>query len=308
MRKKISLLVMTNTGSMVGQFSVSKSFLMFSFILSLACVAGVGYVVYEYSDLKMALLDKAVLESRIAAQTDEIETQRKQIQSFAAKFNRLKSSIAELDDFEKKIRVIANLEKEEDQEGVFGVGGPMPEDLDAKLDVEESHRELMRDMHARAELIEAATLDKKDDFKMLIASLEKQVGMLAATPAIRPVNGWVTSGFGYRKSPFTGLRSFHKGLDIAAKKGTPIKATADGTVTFAGTQGPMGNMVTIDHGHGLITRYGHLHKILKERGDTVKRGEIVGEVGSTGRSTGSHLHYEVHVKGVPVNPQKYILN
>ena len=83
----------------------------------------------------------------------------------------------------------------------------MPEDLDAKLDVDESHRELMRDMHARAEMIEAAAMDKKDDFKMLIESLESQVGMLASTPAIRPTNGWVTSGFGYRKDPFT--KSMH---------------------------------------------------------------------------------------------------
>ena len=132
--------------------------------------------------------------------------------------------------------------------------------------------------------------------------------LLASTPAIRPTKGWKTSGFGYRVSPFTGLKEFHKGVDIATRKGTPIIASADGVVTFAGTKGMMGRVITIDHGHGMITRYGHLHKALKKRGDAVKRGEKIALVGSSGRSTGPHLHYEVLLNGLPVNPEKYILN
>ena len=100
----------------------------------------------------------------------------------------------------------------------------------------------------------------------------------------------------------------HKGVDIAARRGTPVKATADGKVTFSGSKGLLGKTVIIDHGHGIVTRYGHLNEILKKRGDEVKRGDVIGEVGSTGRTTGSHLHYEVHLNGVPVNPVKYILN
>jgi murein DD-endopeptidase MepM/ murein hydrolase activator NlpD len=100
----------------------------------------------------------------------------------------------------------------------------------------------------------------------------------------------------------------HKGLDIAARKGTPILATADGIVTFAGKKGLLGKTIVIDHGHGMKTRYGHNHKLLKKRGDRVKRWEPIALMGSSGRSTGPHTHYEVHLNGVPVNPEKYILN
>jgi murein DD-endopeptidase MepM/ murein hydrolase activator NlpD len=118
----------------------------------------------------------------------------------------------------------------------------------------------------------------------------------------------MTSRFGYRKSPFTGRRELHKGLDIASRKGTPILATANGVVTFAGKKGLLGLTIVIDHGHGMKTRYGHNHKLLKKRGDKVKRWEPVALMGSTGRSTGPHTHYEVHLNGIPVNPEKYILN
>jgi murein DD-endopeptidase MepM/ murein hydrolase activator NlpD len=109
-------------------------------------------------------------------------------------------------------------------------------------------------------------------------------------------------------SPFTERREFHKGYDISSRKGTPILATADGVVTFAGKKGLLGNTVVIDHGHGLVTRYGHCDKFLKKRGDKVNRWEPIALMGNTGRSTGPHVHYEVHLNGMPVNPEKYMLN
>jgi murein DD-endopeptidase MepM/ murein hydrolase activator NlpD len=142
----------------------------------------------------------------------------------------------------------------------------------------------------------------------LFETLEGQRNLLASTPAIRPSSGWMTSRFGYRTSPFTGRKEFHKGVDIANRKGTAILATADGIVSFAGQKGAMGNIVVIDHGHGLVTRYAHLSKALKKRGEAVKRGDIIAQMGNSGRSTGPHLHYEVQLNGVPVNPAKYILN
>jgi len=97
-------------------------------------------------------------------------------------------------------------------------------------------------------------------------------------------------------------------LDIANQKGTPIIATADGVVTFAGSKALFGRMIKIDHGYGMVTIYGHLQKLLKKCGDSVKRGDIIAQMGDSGRSTGSHLHYAVLLNGVPVNPKKYILN
>ena len=124
----------------------------------------------------------------------------------------------------------------------------------------------------------------------------------------RPALGWPTSKFGYRHSPFTGKREFHKGLDIANRKGSPIVATADGIVTFTGRKGLLGEVLVVDHGHGIVTRYAHLDKIISKKGTRVERGQVIAHMGNSGRSTGPHLHYEVRLNGVPVNPTKYILN
>ena len=131
----------------------------------------------------------------------------------------------------------------------------------------------MRDMHEQIEQLSMASANQQEELETLLKSLEDQQNLLASTPAIRPVsrnvNSWITSRFGYRKSPFTGRREFHKGYDIASRQGTPILATADGVVTFAGKKGLYGNFIVIDHGHGMITRYGHCQKVLKKRGDKV---------------------------------------
>ncbi|MBI9086903.1 MAG: M23 family metallopeptidase [Desulfobacterales bacterium] len=242
------------------------------------------------------------------AQQEEIASQRQQIQMFAEEINGLKSKLVSLNGFEKKIRVIANIENPEEQESLFGVGGSIPEDMDASLPLETRHNSLVREMHEQTEQLQVASTHQGDNFESLLKYLEDQVDLLASTPAIRPTTGWKTSGFGYRVSPFTGLKEFHKGIDLATRKGTPIVAAADGVVTFAGNKGLMGTVVTIDHGHGVVTRYGHASKTLKKKGEPVKRGETIALVGSSGRSTGPHLHYEVLLNGLPVNPEKYILN
>ncbi|MCP4694110.1 MAG: M23 family metallopeptidase [Desulfobacterales bacterium] len=163
-------------------------------------------------------------------------------------------------------------------------------------------------MHDQVKLLDQAAQLQHQGFDSLVGVLQNQQNLLASTPAIWPVKGWVTSTFGRRKSPFTGLREFHKGLDIATRKGTPIIAPADGVVSAVGTKGFLGKMIAVDHGHGIVTRFGHLQKALKKRGDKVKRGDVIALVGATGRVTGPHVHYEVRLNGLPVNPKKYILN
>ncbi len=137
--------------------------------------------------------------------------------------------------------------------------------------------------------------------------VERRQALAAATPTIWPAQGWLTDAFGNRSDPITGEQEFHTGLDISTDHGQPVYATANGTVQSAGAAGAYGNMVTIDHGFGLTTRYAHLQAFKVRAGDAVRRGDVIGLVGSTGRSTGDHVHYEVLANGQTLNPLRFLL-
>ncbi|MBF0492721.1 MAG: peptidoglycan DD-metalloendopeptidase family protein [Deltaproteobacteria bacterium] len=129
----------------------------------------------------------------------------------------------------------------------------------------------------------------------------------ASTPSFLPVNGWITSDFGMRTSPISGSAKFHEGLDIAAPIGSPIYAPSDAVVSFAGHKGGYGLALNLDHGYGVSTLFGHTSNIYVKEGEKVKRGQLIASVGNSGSSTGPHLHYEVHVDGVPTDPMKFVL-
>lgn len=305
MRKKTSFFILNNSGSPAKQISIHTSLLR---ILICACLIISGIVMYDYLNLKKISLNTRDNSIRISSQLSEIENQRKQIQQFAEEINSLKLELVELNNFENKIRIIANIEKKNEQDSLFGVGGSIPEDILAQIPLSKKHNSLMREMHEQINQLDLATANQNNGFESLFKYIKEQQNILASTPAIRPATGWTTSRFGYRISPFTGRREFHKGFDIANRKGTSIIATANGTVTFAGKKGAFGNVVVIDHGHGMVTRYAHTEKMLVKRNDKVKRGDTIALIGNTGRSTGNHVHYEVHLNGIPINPEKYILN
>ncbi len=136
--------------------------------------------------------------------------------------------------------------------------------------------------------------------------IERQEKLAAATPSIWPAKGWLTGRFGGRSDPFTGESAFHQGLDISASKGQPVYATADGKVDSASYEGEYGNLVVLRHDFGITTKYGHLSGFNVKRGTEVHRGDVIGYVGSTGRSTGAHLHYEILVNGKLLNPMQLL--
>jgi murein DD-endopeptidase MepM/ murein hydrolase activator NlpD len=140
------------------------------------------------------------------------------------------------------------------------------------------------------------------------SDVDKRNQLAAATPSIWPTHGWLSSSMGNRADPLTGEKDFHPGLDISADKGDPVYSTADGRVTHAASAGNYGNLVIVDHGYGLETRYGHLSVFKVTHGQKVKRGDLLGLVGSTGRTTGAHLHYEVRASGRILNPLQLLLN
>lgn len=308
MTKKISISILGHSGERVKRFTIPITFLFVLTLATFSVVAFFGFVIYGYHGLRQSIVANGQMARTIMDQRDEITQQRLQIQSFADDINVLKDNLVTLNHFEEKIRVIANLDPGKGNGSLFGVGGATPDDLVSQLALTQRHEGLMREMHRQVNELNTATLHQEDNFGTLLNKLEGQRSLLASTPAIRPTSGWLSSRFGYRVSPFTGRKEFHKGVDIANHKGTAIMATANGVVTYVGKKGGMGNVVVIDHGHGMITRYAHLSQALKKRGETVKRGDIIAQMGSSGRSTGPHLHYEVRLNGVPVNPAKYILN
>lgn len=132
--------------------------------------------------------------------------------------------------------------------------------------------------------------------------------LLSSTPSIWPVRGYLSAGFGNRLDPFTGQKDFHSGIDISTPIGTHVQAPAAGVVISAGVQGAYGNALVIDHGYGVVTRYGHLEGFAAKPGQRVRRGDLLGYVGNTGRSTGPHLHYEVWVRDQAQNPIHFILD
>ncbi|MFH1673742.1 MAG: M23 family metallopeptidase [Pseudomonadota bacterium] len=300
-RKDWTFLIMPECTSRVKQFKLSKLWFRFAVCFFIIASIGTCYIFCDYCRMKIFLPGSDFLQG-------EIETQRSQIQAFSDEINTLKQDMLKLKRLDEKIRIIANIDKPSDKQAIFGVGGSLPDDLDADLPLTKKHNALVRDMHEQLEHLKVASDLQMKSFQGLVVSLENQRSLLAATPSIRPTVGWISSRFGYRTSPFTGRREFHKGLDIAARAGTPIIAPASGVVTFAGKKGAYGLMAIINHGHGVVTRYGHLEKCTVKRGDGVKRGDKIASLGNSGRSTGPHLHYEVNINGIPINPQKYILD
>jgi murein DD-endopeptidase MepM/ murein hydrolase activator NlpD len=137
-------------------------------------------------------------------------------------------------------------------------------------------------------------------------SVERRQALANATPSLWPVFGWLSGSYGQRTDPFTGDSGFHRGLDISADRGQPVFATASGKVVIASYAGDYGNLVVIDHGFGLTTRYGHLSTFKVRSGARVNRGDVIGLVGATGRATGPHLHYEVLANGQLLNPLRLL--
>ncbi len=146
----------------------------------------------------------------------------------------------------------------------------------------------------------------EDRLSSVRVDVERREALAEATPSIWPAHGWLTGTFGGRADPFTHEPGFHEGIDISSDKGDPVYATADGVVETASYSGDYGNLIEIRHGFGLSTRYGHLSKYAVKVGDTVKRGQVIGYVGATGRATGSHLHYEILANGQRIDPLRLL--
>jgi murein DD-endopeptidase MepM/ murein hydrolase activator NlpD len=308
MKKRIKIWFHSGSDSDIKEFSIHKIGVLFFILFFLGAGGGLTFLGYDYYRLKTISFKNNALTQTIDSYRNDLQSQREQIQAFAKNIEVLKNQVDELSKLEGKVRLIADIQKSGDSSGFIGIGGIPENDLDEDIPLEDRHNSLIREMHQQVNQTTLAAEQQALNFEDLIKHLEKKKNLLASTPSIRPVDGWITSKFGYRKSPFTGKRTFHSGLDISNKTGTKIIATANGKVSYAAPKAHFGKLVIIDHGYGRVTKYGHLQKILVKPGQAIKRGDVIALLGNTGKSTGPHVHYEVRINGVPANPLKYILN
>jgi len=233
----------------------------------------------------------------IARLRHENERLREVNQSFESSIKKLQGRLVDYEDRTRQLAIVAGVENLGARGDVSGNGNG----VGGGLTLEEASPPDLTAMEARTRQL-SGQLDAVE------SKLEERVRWISSTPAIAPVKGILTSGFGYRADPMTHDRGIHQGVDIAAPPGQPVHASADGIVTRAGEVSGLGRAVYLAHGYGLVTRYGHMSRVDVRPGQRIKRGDILGLVGNTGRSTGYHLHYEVRLDGEPVNPLGYILD
>jgi murein DD-endopeptidase MepM/ murein hydrolase activator NlpD len=333
---RVTLILVPDELSRVRRVQVPRALISYG-IWALAGVSLLlAVALTDWVRLRIAAYDVAAMRAQTTRDQAELA-------SLARKVATLDEKLGGLSAFEQKVRVIADLPAALPQAaipeqlgarrvGELGQGGTEESEAEVEADVASPSappdhagpaadarrrhpsggvgldqsaldriRQKVERVAARIELRSGTLAD-------LVARLEGIRERLAATPSIWPTNGWVTSRFGWRISPFTGRRQFHSGLDIAADVGTDIVAAARGKVVFAGSRGPLGKAVILDHGFGFRTVYGHASALHVRVGQIVERGERVATVGSTGRSTGPHVHYAVLRQGHLVNPAQYVLD
>lgn len=315
--KRYTILISNHKKGRSFSFVISEAWMKASAILFVCSLVLLACGAVDYT----GLLFKMSRSQQLFAENENL---RQQYQTLEGKISNLETALERVHNFTHKIKSIMSVE---DQHRLTQLLVQTPKrDLASDLAVGEmtaptgEGAALENDELAKHEPEEQVfTLSVRIDRALKSAELREQSvldvwnlvsdrqSLWAATPTIKPAQGWYTSRFGFRIDPFTGRTEYHSGVDIAAAPGTPVHAPADGVVSYVGYEPGYGRIVSIDHGYGVITRYGHNSRIYVEMGQRIARGDMVSAVGSTGRSSGPHVHYEVRVEGVPVNPLNYIL-
>lgn len=291
-RKQFSLLIVRSDGARVFRVRLPRYLLRVAAVGVTVLVVAIGGLVGDWRVSRGRVREAAGLFR-------ELEAQRATIDGFNRQVADLQREVSSWRELRARIWEPFGPDAEPKVRGT-GIGGPRAtppsEPSGAPASSEEMHR------------LAAAVVDEGESLRALDRLISRAGKALASLPSRWPVRGAVNSEFGNRPSPWTRGGEFHSGIDIGAERGTPIQAPAAGTVAFAGTHSEYGLTVMVDHGQDLRTIYGHLSKITVAPGQTLARGGQIGFTGNTGRSSGPHLHYEILVKGRPVNPRAYFWN
>ncbi len=296
-KKYLSIVIVPHTKGTMRTISFSRSFSRLLLGLLIGFSAVMIAFLADYFSMSVTRLKYRHL------QNENLE-QKKIISSYEDSIRLLTRKIESFENYVRKLNVMAGLRSPDalKEVGVGSGAGP-----DKEEEAISGPNDNSRMVNPPLDQVQGQANRLEQNLSTLLDFFERQSARLAQTPTIWPTSGFITSGFGMRIDPFTGKQSFHKGIDIATNLGNPVVAPADGVVVETRNDRIGGKTILLSHGGGLSTLYYHLDKFLVRPGQKVKRGEIIGLVGKTGKALGPHLHYEVQVNGRSVNPLQYIL-
>lgn len=312
MNDHFTLMIVPDAHSEVRRVQVKKRKVYAASLVVLFAVSVVAAVGIHYS----FLLNEAFTADDLRAENERLKSE---VTSLAKRVATVDAHLADVRRFDEKLRSMTDL-RDDGRELAMGPLRQGEQELNATAHVDHPFAVPTAVEDPVTEKLTRTLLDSRLDglareaqrqassLGEMVDRFNRRDGLLPSTPTTWPAKGWITSTFGPREDPFTGERIMHLGIDLAAPEGAQVRAPAAGTVVFVGERSAYGNMIAIDHGRGIATHYAHLSRVLVDVGDTVTRGQHIGGVGNTGRSTGPHLHYEVRVNGVPVNPRRYVLD
>jgi murein DD-endopeptidase MepM/ murein hydrolase activator NlpD len=292
--KYFTIMILPGHASKVRRYTFPKILLRYLGYLSLVVLFVSIYLLYNYVDMKGKVWELDSLRK-------EAESQRIMIQSFASGLVDVKKQMERIRAMDLKLKHLTGSYRRSGQGGSPATGERL-KDLGATKqegDLKQIHNEL--------NILKEEASGRETSLQRLLEFFDGYRYRKSSSPSLWPVKGLITSSFGYRESPFSGNKEFHSGIDISCAIGTSVLAPADGFVSYIGYNEGLGRFLELDHGYGITTIYGHLSKTAVEVGKKVTRGQVIGHCGSSGTTTGPHLHYEVRLHGAPINPFKFIL-
>ncbi len=300
-----TLMIVPERGTQVRQWTIPRWTLRFGALAGIIAIAGLSILTIDYWYVLGQIGENRELRFEARKLKQQLEIYEQRVQNMERTLDRVQT-------FATRLKIITNLDDTAQTLTSQLDTLPIP-DADQNIgslknpDEDPALAEKKQETEERFGVLQETAFKVESLLQDLTELLVDQRAFLAALPTIRPARGYFTSGFGIRRSPYGGQDKMHEGLDIANPIGTPIHAPADGTVAFSGIKPGYGRTVIVDHGYGLETWFGHSSQILVNSGKKVRRGEKLALMGSSGRSTGPHLHYEVRIHGIPVDPLSYIL-
>jgi len=313
--RQYTIVIVPDGKSVSRRYTISYRAVLLGRLLGFFLLVGFGYGAADYAHMRnlrssylQAVQDDRALkgEARILmTNLDEVRSSLRKVKEYSAKLADMTN--IQTQSLTKKTG-LSSVASPAGDPAVPSATGPRPENKSGVPGNVDLNRLVFKPVFARLDSISLASQRGVFELQQIISRLSQQKTLLASIPSMTPVDGWVTSGFGQRSSPFTGEPAVHRGIDVAAPSGTPIYAPADGVVVFSGVRNGFGNFVLVAHGYGVVTGYGHNAQNLVSPGQVIHRGDQIATVGQSGRSTGPHLHYEVTVNGRSIDPMKFILN